>query len=197
MLTSNATRITTGLIGTLFDGLRLRDACLIILFFGLLAGIPPAAFGTLGPLTGMRQVVQTRYSFGLYAVGVIVLLNLASSIGWTIVNSIVAGQTLSAVSGGSLNWDLGIAIITVISLIIAFMGYKVLHIYQRFAWIPAFIALVILAGCGGKRLNTQTPTEPATASAVLGFASTVVSYTMSWSSSVSDFCVYIHPDVSK
>jgi purine-cytosine permease-like protein len=189
--------VTTGLIGTLFKGLSTRDACLTILFFGALAGLGPATFSTLGPRTGMRQVVQSRYSYGAYAVSIIIVLNLASSVGWTIINSIVAGQTLSALSEGSVSWDLGIGLSALIALVVAFMGYKVLHYYQRFAWIPSFIALLILAGCGASRLKFQTETAPATAFAVLSFASKVVSYTLSWSSSASDFCVYLQPTEPK
>jgi purine-cytosine permease-like protein len=164
---NTAFSVTTGLLGPLFRGLSVRDSCLTILFFGALAGLGPATSSTLGPRTGMRQVVQSRYSYGAYAVDIIVLLILASSVGWTIINSIVAGQTLSALSQGSMSWALGIGLAALISLVVAFMGYKVLHLYQRFAWIHSFIALLILAGCGASRLKIQNETPPATAYDVL------------------------------
>jgi purine-cytosine permease-like protein len=56
--------IITGMAATLSFGLGLRDASLIILFFGILCTIPPAYLSTLGPKTGLRQMVQARYSFG-------------------------------------------------------------------------------------------------------------------------------------
>lgn len=46
-------------------GLGLRDGALVILFFSLLTTLLPAYLCTLGPKTGMRQMVQARYSFGL------------------------------------------------------------------------------------------------------------------------------------
>jgi purine-cytosine permease-like protein len=52
------------MVGTLSFGLGLRDAALIILFFGILCSIPPAYLSTLGPKTGLRQMIQARYSFG-------------------------------------------------------------------------------------------------------------------------------------
>jgi purine-cytosine permease-like protein len=109
----------------------------------------------------------------------------------------VAGQTLSALSQGSVSWALGIGLAALIALVVAFMGDKVLHFYQRFAWMPSFIALLILAGCGASRLKIQTETQPAMAYDVLSFASKVVSYTLSWSFSASDFCVYIQPTEPK
>jgi purine-cytosine permease-like protein len=56
--------IATGMAGTLSYGLSLRVASLVILLFGLLAGIPVAWMGMMGPKTGMRQMIQARYSFG-------------------------------------------------------------------------------------------------------------------------------------
>jgi purine-cytosine permease-like protein len=144
-------------VGTYFDGLSLEAASLTNFVLSLLGAIPPAALGTLGPQTGLRQMVQTRYSFGLYAIGIVALLNLATTTGWTIVSAIVAGQTLSAVSGGSLSWAVGIVIISLAGLTISFMRYKVVHTYELFAWIPAFITVVIMVGCGGHLLKLQTP----------------------------------------
>lgn len=56
--------IATGMAGTLSYGLSLRVSSLVILFFGLVAAIPVAWMGMLGPKTGMRQMIQARYSFG-------------------------------------------------------------------------------------------------------------------------------------
>lgn len=46
------------------SGLSLRDSSLVILFFVLLTTLLPAYLATLGPKTGMRQMIQARYSFG-------------------------------------------------------------------------------------------------------------------------------------
>jgi purine-cytosine permease-like protein len=37
---------------------------LVILFFCLLTTTAPAYLSTFGPKTGMRQMIQARYSFG-------------------------------------------------------------------------------------------------------------------------------------
>jgi purine-cytosine permease-like protein len=184
-------------VGTLYEGLSLEAASLTILFFTLISTLPPAALGTLGPQTGMRQIVQARFSFGLYAVTIVAIFNLATTTGWCIVSAIVAGETLSAVSGGSLSWDLGIVIVTLVSLVIAFLGYKVVHQYERWCWIPALLAIIITVGCGGHLLKDQAPTEPATAAGVLTFGCIVASFSLTWSCMASDFAVYTHSSVSK
>lgn len=52
------------MLGPVICGLSLRDSAMVILAFSLLCTLPPAYFSTLGPKTGMRQMVQARYSFG-------------------------------------------------------------------------------------------------------------------------------------
>jgi hypothetical protein len=37
---------------------------------------------------------------------------------------------------------------------------KVLHQYERYAWIPALVAIIIATGCGGKKLTQQAVVEP-------------------------------------
>lgn len=45
-------------------GLKLRDVSLVIIFFNIITCIPPAFIGIGGVQTGMRQMIQARYSFG-------------------------------------------------------------------------------------------------------------------------------------
>ena len=52
------------MLATLGMGMSLRDSSLVILFFSLLTCIPPAFMGIGGMETGLRQLVQARYSFG-------------------------------------------------------------------------------------------------------------------------------------
>ncbi|KAJ4324265.1 hypothetical protein N0V84_003968 [Fusarium piperis] len=56
--------LPTGALGTTVYGLGLRDVSLIIIFFSLVTCIPPATMGIGGYQTGMRQMIQARYTFG-------------------------------------------------------------------------------------------------------------------------------------
>ncbi len=64
MLTNLFCSIVTGMVGTLSFGLGLRDTTLITIFFSILCTLPVAYLSTLGPKTGLRQLIQARYSFG-------------------------------------------------------------------------------------------------------------------------------------
>lgn len=56
--------VSFGMLGPLAYNLSLRDSALIILFFNLLSVLLPAYLATFGPKTGMRQMIQARYSYG-------------------------------------------------------------------------------------------------------------------------------------
>jgi NCS1 nucleoside transporter family len=182
------------MVGPMAFGLSLRDSSLVILFFTLISTLPVAYLCTWGPKTGMRQLVQARFSFGKYCVSILVLLNLATLTGFCVVDSIIGGQALSAVKNGeTISSTVGIVIISLLALIIAFCGFRVLHHYERWAWIPALIALIIATGCGGKSLSQQVQVPAATAPQILSFGGLVASFMLPWAALASDFSTYIHP----
>jgi NCS1 nucleoside transporter family len=181
-------------VGTKSFGLSLRDASLVILFFTLISTLPVAYLCTWGPKTGMRQLVQARFAFGKVFVSILVLLNLATLTGFCVVDSIIGGQALSAVKNGeTISTTVGIVIIALLALIIAFFGFRVLHVYERWAWIPALIALIIATGCGGKGLGQQTVVPAATAPQILSFGGLVAGFMLPWAALASDFSTYMHP----
>ncbi|KAI1656018.1 permease for cytosine/purines, uracil, thiamine, allantoin-domain-containing protein [Daldinia decipiens] len=191
----NLLPITFGMLGPTY-GLSLRDCSLVIIFFCILTASIPAYLGTLGPKTGLRQMIQARFSFGRYLVSVPVILNLATLTGFCVVTCVIGGQCLSAVAGGSLTPAVGIVIMGVMALLISFCGYDVLHQYERFAWIPALVAIIITTGCGGTGLVQQAPAEPATAGGVLSFGMIIASYMIPYACLSSDFTTYLNPKFS-
>ncbi|CAK7199944.1 hypothetical protein SEUCBS139899_002631 [Sporothrix eucalyptigena] len=189
--------LPTGVLGTLTFGLSLRDASLIILFFGILTIIPPAFLGIGGSQTGMRQQIQARYSFGLYFAIIPLLLNAATVTGFTLISAVVGGQTISALNPDKVSVTVGIVIICLVSLLVSMLGYRTLHFIERWTWIPNIIGLVVAVGCGGKYLHLQQETEPATAYNVLSYAGIIAGYFITFSGTASDYSAYHNPSVSK
>ncbi|KAG5979135.1 hypothetical protein E4U55_005537 [Claviceps digitariae] len=193
---SNVLAITFGMLGPLAYNLSLRDSALVILFFNLLASCAPGLLATFGPKTGMRQMIHARYSFGRYLVTVPVLLNLATLTGFNVIICVVGGQCLSAISSGSLTPSIGIVIIAIVSLIVSFAGFEVLHIFERFSFIPALISSIIIAGVGGSELTKQsTPADGATVANVLTFGMIMAAYQVPWGAIASDLTTYFDPKV--
>ncbi|KAG0664655.1 hypothetical protein C6P46_001251 [Rhodotorula mucilaginosa] len=188
---------STGTLGPLFYGLSLRDSTLVIVFCNLFSCGVPAYVATFGPRMGMRTMGIAR--FGYYFAILPALLNVISFIGFCAVNSIVAGQVLAAVNPGHLSVNAGIVIVAVISMLVSFCGYKVLHTMERWAWMPVLLAFILLAGFGARHLGSApsfAASEPATAGAVFSFISIIVGFTISWSGCSADFNTYMRPDIS-
>ncbi|EGO03321.1 hypothetical protein SERLA73DRAFT_165054 [Serpula lacrymans var. lacrymans S7.3] len=194
----NILSFSTGTLGPAAFGLDLTASCLVILFFNMLCCALPAYLSTWGPRTGMRQMIHSRYSFGYYGIIIPAILNLIGLCGFNILNCILGGQALSSVSpNGDMSWSVGIVIIGVISLLISFCGFKVLTWYERVAWFPVLVTFIIALGVGGKHLGNPPAAVPATAVTVLGFASTIAGFVITYSAMASDFSNYFEPDVSR
>jgi purine-cytosine permease-like protein len=127
-----------------------------------------------------------------------VLLNAATLTGFSLVGSIVSGQTIAAINpNAEISVDVGIGITCAISFVTALFGYRVIHIWQRWQWIPNMIALTIAVGCGGKELVHQARAEPATARQVISYGSLMAGYFITFGGTISDFTVYHMPDHPK
>ncbi|KAI3478318.1 hypothetical protein L1887_59794 [Cichorium endivia] len=182
----------------------MRSAMLTTLFVGAFCSFFPAYFSLFGPKLGMRQMIQCRYSFGYFGASVICVLNAATMLGYCILNSIVGGQTLSAVSSradgtSTLTPDVGIVVAACIALVVSFSGIRVLHMFERFFWLPTLICFMILigeAGTGPNALHVASNEPKATAQSILGFAAIIAGFVISYSALVSDVSHYLRPDVS-
>ncbi|TFK70128.1 cytosine-purine permease [Pluteus cervinus] len=187
----NILSFSTGSAGPVFFSLGVRDSVLVILVVSIITCTIPACCATFGPKLGMRSMVQSRFSWGYYGARIPSFLNVFSLECWVILNLIVGGQTLAAVSD-KLNATLGIVIIGIISLVVTFLGCKVIHRYESLVWIPNFIAFLIMLGIGGKHLQQSSypVVPPAPASAILSFGGLMASSIISWCTITADYGVY-------
>jgi purine-cytosine permease-like protein len=70
---------------------------------------------------------------GWWPVKLCILLNLVVLIGYSMIDAVVAGQILSAVSPhGSLTVEVGIVLTAIITFLVTIFGIKIFHHYERF-----------------------------------------------------------------
>lgn len=183
-----------GTLGTSIWHMGVKDSFLTIVFTNLAANLVVAYFSTFGPKTGMRQLTLTRFSFGYYVCMIPALLNALACIGWSTVNAIVGGQALRSVAIDSnlpkMPIEVAIVIIAILTFSFSFMGYKFVHLYEKYSWIPVAIIFLVYAGLIGKHVDIeagwsgQGTTE---ASSVLSFLSAIVGFAFGWSSLAADY----------
>ncbi|ORY55456.1 purine-cytosine permease [Pseudomassariella vexata] len=176
------------------------DTALTIVFFNLLGILPVCFFSTFGPKFGLRQMVLSRFFFGFNGVKVVAVFNVLACIGWSSANTIVGSQLLHAVNGDMPGWA-GILVIAVSTLLVCTFGYKIVHHYERWSWIPCFIIFLIVAGEFGRsgQFNNLLPlaSGPSEAGSVLSFAASVFGFATGWCSCAADYTVYQPVDRSR
>lgn len=156
----------------------------------------PAFFSLFGHKLGMRQMVHARYSFGYFGAMVVSLLTILTGLGYTILNAILAGETLQAVSPQqSMSATVGIVIVTVLALVVSFCGIRVLNLIDMVFWLPVLICFAIMAGkaergAGGLHVVDNEPRPEARS--VLAHGCLLAGFYVTYASMASDVSMYYH-----
>jgi NCS1 nucleoside transporter family len=192
-----AVNVTLGMLGPQVFYLSFTDSALCAVFGAFLGSLGVSYMALWGPRGGVRTMVVARFVMGWYPTKLIVLLNLLQQLGYSLINCVVAGQILSAVSPqGSLNIVVGIIIVAVITWLVTTFGIKVFHFYERYAFIPQIVVLCILYGYAGPNFDTSTPSTGDVGSVIaarLSFFSICLSAAITYSPMSADYFVYYTP----
>ncbi|ESK83557.1 cytosine-purine permease [Moniliophthora roreri MCA 2997] len=191
----NVTCLATGALGPQVFELGFRDCCIVLVVADVLACLVPGYFAVFGPKLGTRTMVQSRFSFGYFGSMLPAILNVFSMFGFLVLSCITGGQLLAAVFS-NLNDTLGIVIIALISLGISFCGYKVLHCFDTYAWIPNAVIYICLLAVGGSKLSLRPERPTPSAAAIISYGTLVGAACLSWCSMAADYGVYHRADAS-
>lgn len=187
------TTIPIGALGQSAFTLSFGHAVATIFCFGALGGIATAFIATLGPITGLRTMVITRFSSGYVGGTIYSVLNILTQLGFSTTAVILGGQTLANINPGTLPLVVGIIIIGVCCLIPCFIGYDMVHVYERYAWIIASVIMLFLWGLGGKAgydINAQKSVEDtgrALSADILSFGGIVFGSFSGWAPVAADY----------
>ncbi|KAI0861070.1 purine-cytosine permease [Xylaria cubensis] len=169
------------------------DSALTIIFVNILGIIPVCFFSTFGPRFGLRQMVLSRFYFGYYGVKLAACFNILACLGWSAVNVIVSAQLIHAINNDVPGYA-GIIVTAFSTLIICAFGYKLIHLYEHWSWIPSFIIFLIVLGTFAKSgdFDARLPltTGAAEAGAILSFAASVFGFATGWATYAADYTVY-------
>ncbi|SRR6266446_3173379 len=183
--------VALGALAIPIFGLGFWDSVLVIIIFNALGTLPVAFFSTLGPKLGLRQMTISRFSFGWVGGIIMALFNVAACIGWSAVNVIIGGQLIAALTGGAVPRWLGILIIAILTTLVSIYGYRYVHRYERYAWIPMAIIFAILLVVAAPHFKI-IPTPALGVAEIAGFFSfggAVYGFATGWSSYAADYNV--------
>lgn len=206
-----------GALGVTVFQLGLVDGVLTTIFINLLAITPVAFFSGFGAKTGLRQMILSRYYFGYNGVKIglfcssipagramgsyftmlirllkVAIFNILACVGWSAINVIVGAQLLNAINQDVPGYA-GIIIIAAATFLITLFGYKVVHMYEFWSWIPSFIVFLIVIGefaRSGAFHRLPMGKGNAEAGSVLSYAASVFGFGTGWTSIAADYTVY-------
>ncbi|KAL9097497.1 MAG: hypothetical protein Q9165_000393 [Trypethelium subeluteriae] len=185
--------LIVGFFGPLVYNLGWVDSVCISIFAIALSSCGPAYIATFGPPSGLRTMVLSRFFMGFWPAKIICLLTIVMQTGWGFISAIIAGQTLSAVNGGSMTIAVGCIVGGLGIGLLATFGIAALHTYERYAWIPQSVALFTLIGSSGPSWDTSLTSigDPSTINANrCSFFTIQLSILIGFSTISSDLYVY-------
>lgn len=189
-----AQNVTLGMLGPYIFALSFRDASLCAFFGSLIGSIAVAYIATFGPVSGNRTLIFARYTFGWYPTKLLVILELIVLLGYSMIDLVIAGQILSAVSAhGSMSIVVGIIVVAIIGWLISTFGIWVFHTYQRYAFIPQLIAYSILYGISSHNYDLSTPSQGDSRTVIgnrISFLSLTLAAAITYGGGAADYFVY-------
>ncbi|KAF2496893.1 purine-cytosine permease FCY21 [Lophium mytilinum] len=188
-----ANNITLGMLGPAVFELGFLDSSMCAVFGMLLGCLPTAYTATFGPRSGNRTMIFARYTMGWWPSKLVVILNLIVLLGYAMIDAVVAGQILSAVSTTDMSVVVGIIVVAVITWGVTTFGYQIFHYYERYAWLPQLIVFCILAGVAGPGFDTSSVSVGDSRTLVgnrLSFFSINLSAAITYAGGAADYFVY-------
>jgi purine-cytosine permease-like protein len=149
-----------------------------------------------GPQLGLPQMIQSRPQFGYIGALLVWFFAYIQYAGFNVFNSILGGEAMSQTAHGPTK--LWVVIVTVVALVVALVGYDLIHKAER--WLTYLMILVF----GIFTIALFLIHYPAGTFAIgtfkagpfLGQFGVVAGYQISWAIYVSDYSRYLRPDVT-
>ena len=193
-MTCHVGTIPLGVLGPEF-GLKLGDCAAAVVVGTFLGALCTAYCGTLGPKTGLRAIATSRYSFGFWGAKLCSVLNVVVGGGFAVVNVVVTGQMLSAVSDYTMTIAVGCVIVAVISYVVSVFGFALIHTFEKYSWIASFILIAVLYGQSASHVQPDNPgfgSGLGYAGSWLSFMSICFSSSSGWCSIAADYYCNYH-----
>jgi NCS1 family nucleobase:cation symporter-1 len=172
---------------------------LIAIIVGMLVGtLFMAAHSAQGPQLGLPQMIQSRPQFGYIGALLVWFFAYVQYAGFNVFNTVLAGQAAAGgIHHGTVKqWFWAI---TAISIVVALVGYNLIHSFERFLTYFTVAALALLTFAALTELSPPTGAWDLGHFKIvpfLGQLGVAAGYQISWAIYVSDYSRYLPPDVT-
>jgi NCS1 family nucleobase:cation symporter-1 len=180
--------LVTGALAV-YVGLDLPWAIVAILVGNLAGGIFMAYHSVQGSQLGVPQMIQSRAQFGFRGAVLPMAITIIMYLGFAIEGGVLAGQTIANWIGAPI-W-VGIVIFNVVLLVIALIGYDLIHSVSKVLTVISAVVFAALFVSLASDLGSVPAGQPVTWQTVLLAISIYASWQITWAPYVSDYSRYL------
>jgi len=187
--------VFVGVLAVAAFGLGFWEAALAIALGSALGGITQGILSARGPQFGVPQMVLSRLGFGHWGNILPAGLNaLTAGIGWFAVNSVSGALALNTLT--HLPQVLCLLIIVAVQIAVAFAGYNLIHVFERYAFPVLAIIFLIASGVVLSKAHPSAPHSTIPGASLITLGATF-GYAVGWNPYAADYTRYFKPDSSK
>jgi nucleobase:cation symporter-1, NCS1 family len=187
--------IFVGVLAVAGFGLGFWEAALALVAGSAIGGITQGILSLRGPRYGVPQMVLSRLGFGYWGNVLPAGLNaVTAGIGWFAVNSVSGALALNVLT--HMPEVLCLLIIVAVQVVVAFFGYNLVHVFERYAFPILTIIFLIAAGVILSKAHPGATHHTIPGAFLLTFGASF-GYAVGWNPYASDYTRYFKPDTSK
>jgi NCS1 nucleoside transporter family len=186
--------VFVGLLGILL-GLSFWATFLAIVIGTALGSLTQGILSAGGPQFGVPQMVLSRRGFGYWGNALPAGINsVVAGIGWFAVNSVSGALALNALT--HLPEVLCLLIVVALQLVVAFLGYNLIHAFERYAF-PVLVIIFLIASAWTLSKAHPGASHQTIPGAFLIELGATFGYAVGWNPYASDYTRYFKPDADK
>ena len=187
--------IFVGVLAVAVFGLGFWTAALALALGSLIGGITQGILSMRGPKYGVPQMVLSRLGFGYWGNALPAGLNsVTAGIGWFAVNSVSGAFALNVLT--HMPKVLCLLIIVVAQVVVAFFGYNLVHLFERYAFPLLAIIFLIASGVILSKAHPGAAHHTIPGAFLLTFGASF-GYAVGWNPYAADYTRYFKPSANK
>jgi nucleobase:cation symporter-1, NCS1 family len=187
--------IFVGVLAVAVFGLGFWTAVLALALGSLIGGITQGILSMRGPEYGVPQMVLSRFGFGYWGNALPAGLNsVTAGIGWFAVNSVSGAFALNVLT--HMPKVLCLLIIVVAQVVVAFFGYNLVHLFERYAFPLLAIIFLIASGVILSKAHPGASHHTIPGAFLLTFGASF-GYAVGWNPYAADYTRYFKPSANK
>jgi nucleobase:cation symporter-1, NCS1 family len=187
--------IFVGVLAVAVFGLGFWTAALALALGSLIGGITQGILSMRGPEYGVPQMVLSRLGFGYWGNALPAGLNsVTAGIGWFAVNSVSGAFALNVLT--HMPKVLCLLIIVVAQVVVAFFGYNLVHLFERYAFPLLAVIFLIASGVILSKAHPGAAHHTIPGAFLLTFGASF-GYAVGWNPYAADYTRYFKPSANK